>query len=221
MTPPRCSGSRFCRNGPPTAGAPVRAGVAAAAVAALCLLAFAGGEAGLELLRYERAAVLERGQWWRLISGQFVHLGAAHLAGNLAAWVLLVALCVTAPGLRAVLLGGAGGLLGTGLGLLLLAPSVHWYAGLSGALHGVAVGAALTVALARPLPGIALLAVIVAKLVVETAFGGLPGTPALPDGARVVTEAHLWGGVGGGVAIAIAVVLARGRADGAGRGPQG
>jgi len=47
-----------------------------------------GGQTVTEALRYQRGAILD-GQWWRLISGNLVHLGWSHLLLNLAGLILV------------------------------------------------------------------------------------------------------------------------------------
>ena len=171
----------------------------------------AGGDAAHDLLLYRRSQVFDEGHWWRPFSAQFVHLGAAHLVGNLLAWLGLCALLQSRLPARAWLAVGAAALAATAAGLV-LTPSVGWYGGLSGALHGVAAGGAVVLLLRGRDVGVAclLLVLLAGKLAWEQFVGPLPGE-RLPAGARVVTEAHLWGGAGGAVAGLVAGLLLRGR----------
>lgn len=106
------------------------------ALGALILLLQAGGAPLRAALRYERAAVLG-GQVWRLLTAHLVHLGWTHCLMNLAA----LALCVwLARGERSGrfwwLATAALGLVIGGL-LLVVAPGVADYAGLSGVVYGL------------------------------------------------------------------------------------
>ena len=48
------------------------------------------GESSIVLLRYENSLV-QTGEWWRLLTGNFIHLGWTHLMMNLAAlWILVL-----------------------------------------------------------------------------------------------------------------------------------
>ncbi|MBX3706616.1 MAG: rhombosortase [Pseudomonadales bacterium] len=146
-------------------------------------------------LRYERSAVVDANEWWRLITGQWLHVGWRHGAVNLAAWLLLCHLLVPWLGVGRVSLVLAGGVAGTAAGLLWHA-ELAWYVGLSGALHGVLAGA--MAASWRQMPRLAtlVLVVLVGKLLAEQMLGdGLAGR--LAADARVVTEAHIWGALGG------------------------
>lgn len=94
-------------------------------------------------LTYERDAI-DAGQWWRLLTGQYVHLSFGHLAGNMLglgiAWLLfagnwrgwrfvwLVPLCVA----------------GSNIGMWLFHPTIDNYVGFSGALYGLIAFGALT-----------------------------------------------------------------------------
>src|SRR5262245_20822538 len=62
-------------------------------LAACVLLALPelGGDPVRQALSYDRAALAD-GQWWRVISGHFVHLDADHLFVNLMGLVLMWAL---------------------------------------------------------------------------------------------------------------------------------
>lgn len=101
---------------------------------ALVLLAGAGGDTVRDALRFDREAIAA-GQWWRLISGNFVHLGAGHLWLDVAGLALLLLFFrdVFAPRDWAVAVGV--GALAVGAGLWYLNPEVWRYVGISGVLH--------------------------------------------------------------------------------------
>ena len=182
-----------------------RLALAVIAVVAVCAALQSAGL--VPVLRYDRTA-LGSGELWRLLSGNLVHLGTAHLALN-AAGLALVALLVGrllplwAWGLVLLLCA-----LAVGAGLWAFAPGVGWYVGLSGVLHGLlAAGAAhaLWRGSERGFHAL-LLAVLAAKLGWEQLAGGLPGTAWLADG-RVIVDAHLFGAIGGLFACALLLPL--------------
>lgn len=163
--------------------------------------------AGPEALGYQRAAV-EAGQWWRLVTGGFVHTNAAHWALDLGALVLLLALArrstrsallVTLPLLATT----------TMLGEHLLLRHA-WAVGLSGALHGLAL---LLAADRRQAPVVRLVGVLaVAKVLAELVSGPAAATAAL-IGAPVLVSQHALGLAAG------LLFAAAGAAFGLGRRP--
>ncbi|HEX6929954.1 MAG TPA: rhombosortase [Gammaproteobacteria bacterium] len=164
---------------------------------AAIVLSLTGGDSS-PAFRYERAAVLS-GEWWRLATGNVVHLGVPHLLLNLAGLVLIG--WIFGPGLRARqwlwLLLASG--VGISAGFLLLEPQLRWYVGLSGVLHGLLLGAtALDRGFDWRLRG-ALIAGVIVKLAWEQWAGALPFT-AEAAGGPVVVDAHLYGGLGGLIA---------------------
>ncbi len=164
--------------------------------ASLALQAAGAGRA----LRYQRDAILD-GEWWRLLSGQLVHLGWTHLWLNLAALALISLLFARTLRLSEWLWIHAAAFLGTGLGLLAFSPGLQWYVGLSGALHGLFAGGAL-ISLRRGERGAWLLLIaLLFKLAWERLAGSVPGSSAW-IGGEVITEAHLYGAVAGLVAAA-------------------
>ncbi|WP_413707797.1 rhombosortase [Ralstonia sp. Ralssp110] len=85
---------------------------------------------------YQREAV-RAGQWWRIVTAMWVHLGTWHwLADAMAAAGLILLL---ARVLRPHVIVGALVVCGVLVQIALLnQPTVQWYGGLSGALHGLA-----------------------------------------------------------------------------------
>ncbi len=71
-----------------------------------------------------------------------------------------------------------------------------WYVGLSGVLHGVLAAALLAGWRQRRIESLLLGAGLTAKLVYEFVYGALPGS-ATTAGGPVLTEAHLFGVLGG------------------------
>lgn len=149
---------------------------------------------GPALWGYEREAIGD-GQVWRLLTGQLVHLNAVHLALNLLGLAGVMAVWgrqLARP--CALLVTYLGSACAVGLGLWWLEPQLAWYAGASGALHGLfAAGIILATETGRMLRAAAALGLLL-KLVleahVETGTAGLIGAP-------VIHAAHLYGAFGG------------------------
>lgn len=148
----------------------------------------------MESLRYERA--LLGSEPWRLVSGHLIHLGWNHLLLNLAGLLLIWGLFGQA--MRPWVWGAAvvACALTVSGGLYLRDPTLDWYVGLSGVLHGLLLLGALA-ALRRERPmALLLLAMVVAKLLWEQLGGASSATAELVGGA-VIVNAHLYGALGG------------------------
>jgi rhomboid family GlyGly-CTERM serine protease len=158
-------------------------------------------------LEYRRSAVL-RGQVWRLLTGNLVHLGWVHLSRDVAGLFLIWALLADSLDEQSwlwVLLLSA---LAVGLGLLAFSPGISWYVGISGALFGMYCAGALRQVPRRPMYGGALLLGMAALIAWTCHAGALPGeTAAL--GGKVVPQAHLYGALGGATAILAQAAIAR------------
>jgi rhomboid family GlyGly-CTERM serine protease len=165
-------------------------------LAAVLVLLGLTGDTGRELLRYERLAVLH-GEYWRLITGHFVHGSTQHLLLNAVGLGLVAALFPREYSLRGWLLILAGSLVIIDLGFVLLEPQLEWYVGLSGVLHGaLAAGAIGWWKHESKLLAVALTALLVGKLAWEQWQGALPLSGDMP----VVVDAHLYGAIGGALA---------------------
>lgn len=152
----------------------------------------------LEALRLERHLALE--QPWRLLTGQLVHLSWGHAALNAGSLLLFSAFSTRLGGREGVvvLLVGA---FAVALGVLLRHPEVDWYVGFSGVAYAVVVAAAWFERRADPRVSVLLTVGLTAKLSADVVFGASAATEALVGGS-VLSEAHLYGVLGGLVAVA-------------------
>jgi len=160
-----------------------------------------------EALEYRRAEIL-RGEVWRLLTGNLVHLGWAHLARDVAGMFLIWALFARSLDERSrlgVLLTSS---LTVGLGLLAFSPGITWYVGISGALFGLFCAGALAEFPERRLYACLLLLGMGAIIGWTLHAGALPGETA-GLGGKVVPQAHLYGALGGVVFILARTALAR------------
>ncbi len=157
----------------------------------------------LEPLRYDRAAIAA-GQWWRLVSAHLVHIDLAHGAINGAALLLITWLAAGRVTLAQWGWLTVGCVLAVDAGLYWIAPQIGWYAGASGVLHGLLGGMAVLLwAQSRDRFGSALLLLLVVKVAYEQVSGSAAPWMTTAD-FRVITEAHLYGSIGG-VASALAI----------------
>jgi rhomboid family GlyGly-CTERM serine protease len=160
-------------------------------MALLAVLAL-GGEPVREALRYDSAAI-EAGQWWRVLSGSFVHLGWWHLFLNEMGVLVLVLLCPDALSpavwIRRVLLLG----IGMGLGLYFFVPGTRWYVGMSGVIHGLfLLGLMRQIVIERDLIAAGCLTYLVGKIGWEM-YSGVPVSDEAALGGKVLVESHLYG----------------------------
>lgn len=172
------------------------------AVALLCLTLslWSGGEAVAVLLEYDRSRILA-GQTWRLLTGNAVHVSTAHVVSN-AAGLLLIA--VTAARLRVAVpfVLPVVCALAVGGGLLVLAPDVAGYRGLSGMLCGLLAFVLGRAAIGGDRAATGLLVGFGALLLVQAVSGRglLPGLDV-----DVIVEAHALGALAGVAALPWAV----------------
>lgn len=173
----------------------------------VCALLAAGGDELRELGRYERGAIAS-GEYWRLVSGQLVHLGLGHLWPNLAALAIIGILFDEVFRAGDWWRATGASVAAIDLGLYVLEPDVLWYVGLSGVLHGFVAAGSLAFLARRQAIGALLAAGLVAKLTFEQLVGPVPLT-AESVGGPVVVAAHLYGALGGFLAEAAALVVRR------------
>lgn len=200
--------------------------VCLAALFVLFTLALQWWPGASAVLRFDRVSY-ERGAVWQLLSSQWVHLSLWHAAGNAFALVLIV--FTSGYWLRSPLqlLALCGGYTGVAL-VLAFDPECSYYAGASGALHGLLAGNAVAIAwLARPLKqsvsrqgpaadaspsrwtgraAVAVLGLIALKLWLQA--GGLREAPLGGWGFPVYYPAHIAGALGG-IGLVLLVFAAR------------
>jgi rhomboid family GlyGly-CTERM serine protease len=175
-----------------SANCDARYGAALLVTVPLLLALGATGGWGRASLQYERGALAHH-QWWRLLSAHLVHLGWRHAllncAGLMLLWVLFAREFSPRRWLWIVLVAAAS----IDAGLWFLRPTVEWYLGASGVLHGVwAAGACMMYRRGDDL-GAALLLLLIVKLVYEHQSGSSLFEGDLP----LVSAAHLFGTLGG------------------------
>lgn len=158
-------------------------------------------------LRYDRIAV-EQGELWRILTANFIHLGWGHLVLNAAGLLAIAWLFAEDYSLGEWIFVLLVCSVGTSLGLYLLNPEIDWCVGLSGALHGLFVAGAVALLFDEPRLGIGLLLGVTAKIAYEQFVGAMPFSEGVVGGS-VVTDAHLWGAIGG-LAAALGVRVWRG-----------
>jgi len=163
----------------------------------LCVTLFAlGGSELTAILRFDRLALLHDDQVWRLFTGHLVHLGWSHTGLNIAGLVLIWVLVGHRFDNRQWSAIIAMLMLGISLGLLIFNPTLAWYVGLSGVLHGMLVAGAVADIRSGDKTAWLLLSLVAAKLAWEQMAGALPGSEAAAGGV-VIVDAHFYGGLCG------------------------
>lgn len=175
-----------------SANCDARYGAALAAILALILALAALGSGARNALQYQRSAVAH-GQWWRLIGAHLVHLGWEHALLNGAGLALLWVLFAREFTPRRWLWILCCSMLAIDAGLWFLRPTVDWYLGASGVLHGALAAGACALYRRGDGVGAALMLALIVKLVYEQQSGKSLLMGDLP----LLADAHLFGVLGG------------------------
>ena len=147
-------------------------------------------------LRYERDSILG-GEYWRLLTGHFVHGSLQHLMLNIGGLLLIAALFPRNYTWRQWLFVLISSLVSIDGGFVFYEPQLGWYVGFSGVLHGaLAAGSIAWWRSESKLLAAALSCILIGKLLWEQWHGALPLSGDLP----VVVDAHLYGAIGGAIA---------------------
>lgn len=173
----------------------------AGVVALTSLAAQLGGAPLRDALMYDRLQVAG-GQLHRLATGHVVHLDWNHLLLNLAGLLLVWILVGRQYSWLQWLLVAAMAAAVIDGGFWWFMPELRWYVGLSGVLHGLLLAGAVSLYRERRVEALVLGGVVTMKLLYEVRFGPMPGSADSIAGV-VITEAHLFGAVGGTLAAAL------------------
>lgn len=148
----------------------------------------------IEVLAYDRLAILS-GQWWRLWSGHLVHYSISHALIDSLMLLLCGSVLEALIGTRRLCLAMCWAAPLIALLLLLGVPGMTHYRGLSALdvmLATMALGA-LWRGHHLPRPWLALLAAVLIVKTAGEALGIQSATNSLPDGVRVMWQAHTLG----------------------------
>ena len=152
--------------------------------------------------------LIEQGEWWRILSGNFTHTNNIHLVMNMAAlWVIAFLFRPTSKSLFLILLSSA-----LFVGSSLLYSNLGIYAGLSGVLHGLFTFYALSEVFEGRKSSWLLVIGVVVKVTYEQLFGAPASTAELIN-AKVAIEAHLAGVIFGVIAAVVVAVHKRRQSD--------
>ncbi len=172
------------------------------------LLLSLGDENVRQWLRFDREAITA-GQWWRVFTCHWVHLGWNHTLLN-SAGMLLVAWLLPKGRWQHWLLFWLLASVVTTLGVW-LDERTNRYVGASGVLHGVLVLAAWFSVWLEPWRRKAMLAIIAGKLIWEQTPWYNDGQLMDVIGGYVVVDAHLYGGLAAYAVVLFLIVRTRQR----------
>lgn len=149
------------------------------------------GDWGRAWLSFDREAIAG-GQWWRLVTGSFAHLGWYHWLLNALGVLVLVLLCPQAlplsVWLRRVLLIA----LAMSLCLWFFVPGLGNYVGMSGVIHGLFLLGLVPQVRRGDLIALGCLLYLLGKIGWEL-YAGAPLSDEAAIGGRVIVESHLYG----------------------------
>jgi len=158
---------------------------------------------GPEVLRYERLAMLQEQQWWRLISAHWVHVNSIHLLLNLVGFVIISSLVRLQQWSYGYYFGSLLGMdLFISLMLLWQHPQIGWYVGISAVLYGLLLQGAILLWPREKFWAVLLSCLCIGKIILEQLEGGSVTTEQW-IGTAVLVDAHFYGAIAG---FSIAVV---------------
>ena len=171
----------------------------------ISLISFLFDNSLSELLVYQRSLVTQ-GEIWRVFSGHFFHTNGFHFLLNAAAVVMLWALHGHFYTIKSYLIVFMVSAIICSIGIHWFSLDIEQYVGLSGVLHGIFIWGAIEDIKAKERTGYLLLLGVILKIAHEQYYGASEDVSDL-IGANVAINAHLWGAIGGVIAVIILIII--------------
>ena len=145
------------------------------------------------------ATKVSAGEWWRIVTSQFVHVGFNHTLLNIVGYLIIGAAFREEISAReeAISLGIA--VLGVGLGIYLFSTDIEWYVGLSGAIYGILAHNLIVGWNRSQILSIFFAVFLVGKFIYEQFIAGPDTVTASFIGAQVAIDSHLYGAITGAI----------------------
>jgi len=175
------------------------------AILFISLVSFLFDNSLSEFMVYQRSLVIE-GEIWRAFSGHFFHTNGFHFLLNAAAVVMLWALHGHFYTIKSYLFIFIVSAVVCSIGIHWFSPDIDQYVGLSGVLHGIFIWGAVEDIKAKERTGYLLLLGVILKIAHEQYYGASEDVVDL-IGAHVAINAHLWGAIGGVIAVIILIII--------------
>ena len=155
------------------------------------LVLFVNQTQALDLFEFNRQLITD-GQYWRLLTGNFLHTNGWHLLMNIAGLLMLTQLFGQYFSAMAILAFSLVNCVAVGVLLYFFTPDIAYYVGLSGFLHGLFVVGCLA-EISRGIKfSYLMLGAVFAKIIHEQVMGS-PAQVSELIGANVAVDAHLYG----------------------------
>ncbi len=141
------------------------------------------------------ATKVSTGEWWRIITSQFVHVGFNHALLNIVGYLIISAAFREEISAKEEMISLGTAVLGVGLGIYLLSSDIHWYVGLSGAIYGILAHNLIVGWRRSQILSIFFAVFLVGKFIYEQFIAGPDTVTASFIGAQVAIDSHLYGAV--------------------------
>ena len=146
-------------------------------------------------LRYDRELIIA-GEWYRLFSGNLVHLNSAHLLMNIFGLAIVLFFFSTHLKPSQWLALFFLSMMFVSLGLFWTNSDILYYVGFSGVLHSLFIAGAIVEIRRYPISGWLFTISLILKLAWEQLYGAIPGSEILTNG-QVIVDSHLYGAFSG------------------------
>lgn len=147
------------------------------------------------------------GQWWRLITSQFVHLGFNHTLLNIVGYLIIAAAFREDITPREEAISLLLSVIGVGVGIHWFSPEIAWYAGLSGAIYGLLAHNLIVGFPRSPILSVLFGLFLAGKFYYEQFISGPDTVTAEFIGAAVAIDSHLYGAITGVITGLISLFL--------------
>ena len=140
--------------------------------------------------------LIDTGQWWKIVSGNFTHSNIPHLLLNLSGVWILGLLFIDSMSSKTFIFSTLFLSIVVGLGLFIFNHELNRYFGFSGILYGLYFVAAINAIIRNDkFTGISVALLIAGKIVWDFFTGGNQSSAEL-IGIPVANDAHLYGFIG-------------------------